>query len=62
MSPEQIKGLRLVTRQSQEAWARSLGVATRTVSRWETGVVTPSGLGLRILQQYAEAVSATRKG
>lgn len=58
MSPEAVKNLRLATGQSQEGWARTLGVTARTVSRWETGAVTPSGLGLRALQ-HAQVV-ATR--
>jgi len=36
---------------SQEAMARTLGVAVRTVARWESGVSKPSPMAMERLNQ-----------
>jgi len=41
MSPDEIKELRAALGESQEAFARHLGVTLNTVYRWETGTRKP---------------------
>jgi DNA-binding transcriptional regulator YiaG len=47
----QIRELREARVLSQEALARSLGVAVRTVARWESGAYKPSPLAAQRLRQ-----------
>jgi len=46
---EQIVRVRDKRRLSQEAFAKELGVSTRTVARWEAGVCVPKAVVLRAL-------------
>jgi len=51
MDATQIRELREVSVLSQEALARNVGVAVRTVARWESGVSRPSPLAIEKLNQ-----------
>lgn len=46
---------------SQEALARALGVASRTVARWEAGHTTPSPLAAHRLRLMAEILERARR-
>jgi len=49
MDAVQIRDLRINSIMSQEQLARSVGVAVRTVARWESGAAKPSPLALERL-------------
>jgi putative transcriptional regulator len=51
MEAVRIRQLREASVLSQEALARSLGVAVRTVARWESGVSRPSPMAVEKLNQ-----------
>jgi len=51
VNSDQIRTLRERSILSQEALARNLGVAVRTVARWESGVSKPSPLAIEKLQE-----------
>ena len=51
MDAQQIRELRENSVWSQEALARNLGVAVRTVARWESGASKPSPLAVEKLHQ-----------
>ena len=58
MDADQIRELREFRVLSQEALARSLGVAVRTVARWESGAFKPSPMAaekLRLVLAYKRA-------
>ena len=46
---------------SQEALARHIGVATNTISRWETGENQPRGATLKALKDLQEKVKKKMK-
>jgi DNA-binding transcriptional regulator YiaG len=50
MDATQIRELRESRVLSQEALARSLGVAVRTVARWESGAFKPSPMAVEKLR------------
>ena len=50
MEAVQIRELRELCLLSQEALARSLGVAVRTVARWESGAFKPSPMAVEKLR------------
>ena len=54
MDTAQIRELRENFVLSQEALARKLGVAVRTVARWESGTSKPSPLAIEKLSQILE--------
>lgn len=49
---ERIKSLRLGINMSQEALAKATGVATNTISRWETGAYKPAIVDLDRLARF----------
>jgi putative transcriptional regulator len=51
MDAVRIRELREASVLSQEALARNVGVALRTVARWESGVSRPSPIALEKLNQ-----------
>jgi DNA-binding transcriptional regulator YiaG len=51
MDAVQIRALRESSVLSQEALARNIGVAVRTVARWESGTSKPSPLAVEKLNQ-----------
>lgn len=51
MDAGKIRELRMASVLSQEALARNLGVAVRTVARWESGASKPSPLAIEKLNQ-----------
>lgn len=51
---KQLKALRQATRWTQEELAGQLGVALRTLQRWEGGKTQPSDLSLRFLRHLEE--------
>jgi DNA-binding transcriptional regulator YiaG len=57
MNAVRIRELREASVLSQEALARNIGVAVRTVARWESGVSKPSPMAAQKLNQ----VLATRE-
>ena len=61
MNGTQIRTLREEAVLSQEALARSLGVAVRTVARWESGNSKPSPLANEKLNEIFRVSSLTEK-
>ena len=53
---EQLKALRQAKRWTQEELAGQLGVALRTLQRWEGGKTQPSDMSLRFLRDLEEKV------
>ena len=53
MTPAQITALRNALGLTRQMFAVRVGVAERTVYRWEQGQATPRGLALRRLQFIA---------
>ena len=53
---EQLKALRQAKRWTQEELAGQLGVALRTLQRWEGGKTQPSDMSLRFLRNLEEKV------
>jgi putative transcriptional regulator len=51
MDADRIRELRESSVLSQEALARTIGVAVRTVARWESGVSKPSPMAIEKLNQ-----------
>jgi DNA-binding transcriptional regulator YiaG len=49
MTPAEIRALREARGETQEEFARAVGVRRPTVSDWERGVLAPSRLALRVL-------------
>jgi putative transcriptional regulator len=49
LSPKDIRQLRQQTGMSQSEFARALNVSTIIVSRWERGVIQPSGPSFKLL-------------
>ena len=54
MTPSEIKRLRTRRGQSQEEFARDVGVSVFSVVRWETGKNRPAQLARRRLLQIAQ--------
>jgi putative transcriptional regulator len=61
MDANKIRELREISVLSQEGLARSLGVAVRTVARWESGASRPSPLAIEKLQRALDAHRQTSK-
>ena len=61
MNGAQIRTLREGAVLSQEALARNLGVAVRTVARWESGNSKPSPLAVEKLQEIFRLSNLTAK-
>ena len=61
MNGTQIRTLREEAVLSQEALARNLGVAVRTVARWESGNSKPSPLAIEKLNGIFRLSSLTKK-
>ncbi len=55
-TPERIRQLRQRLGLDQAHFARLLGVDPRTVSRWETGAVKPSGAAEAVLNGLGESL------
>ena len=51
MKPHEIKEIRKALELTQEEFAREVGVAFATVSRWENGHKNPSALALKVLEK-----------
>ena len=54
MTPKQIKALRNKLNETQEEFAKRVGVRRATVSEWETGVKKPSPLAEKFLAIISE--------
>lgn len=52
--PERLKALRQAKGWTQEELAGRLGVALRTLQRWEAGTHQPGAMGLKFLQDLEE--------
>lgn len=62
MKPQDIKFIRETFGLSQRALAKALNVGPYTVSRWESGQNSPTGLPLEVLQGlYNTAVEVDRE-
>jgi DNA-binding transcriptional regulator YiaG len=53
---DEVRRLRRALQLSQQAFAEQLGVRQQTVSEWETGMYTPRGASVRLLDIVAEQV------
>ena len=53
LGPEQIREMRRSFEATQVEFAKAVGVAPETISRWEHGALTPSPLALDKLHQIA---------
>jgi putative transcriptional regulator len=62
MNATQIRELRETSVLSQEALARNLGVAVRTVARWESGVSKPSPLAIEKLSRILAVRQEAEEG
>jgi putative transcriptional regulator len=54
MGPAEVVQLRRQFRMSQNAFAQTLNVSTKTVRNWERGARRPSQAALRLLQVFRE--------
>ena len=56
-----IKRIRMELHLSQRAFAEVIGVSTKTVEAWESGINKPSGSSARLLQIFDENPSALKE-
>ncbi len=59
MKPEEIAALRGALGLDRSAFARIVGVDTRSVYRWEMGEVQASGAALAVLRGFAEVMKGS---
>lgn len=53
-SPTEIRDIRIRARMSQSVFALVLGVSTKTVEAWESGINKPKGSSRRLLELIEE--------
>jgi len=62
MSPAEIKALRGRYKESQEAFARRVGVTRNTIWTWEAGAKTPTGPAVRLMHFLAREIAGDERG
>lgn len=60
LSPQEIRDIRKRRGLTQAQLERALGVSSPTVSRWETGVMLPSGTACKLMRVFDQEQGARR--